>query len=270
MRVIFLLAATCTAVAVAAPARANPEDSLSGLRGLLEERQHRIDVKVAPGHATLVVARTVDNLGRRHVLNEGHGIASLQIARDTPPWLEIAGELWAKPIRVRLSPDSAVSRLWSGLVFGSDVMGDLSEPEMMILARHGGAVSPVTSYLAIEPGVRPSTEGIPIEGTGDGAGGMAEGTITLGNLATIGAGGGGPFDHEAWLREALEPARKRCGFAARPVTIAIESTVDEIVDVPTLTADGPGDRTCLREAAWSVELPHQFKSDHATWTVRFE
>ena len=30
----------------------------------------------------------------------------------------------------------------------------------MILARHGGAVSPVTSYLAIEPGVRPSTEGI--------------------------------------------------------------------------------------------------------------
>ena len=50
------------------------------------------------------------------------------------------------------------------------------------------------------------------------------------------------------------------------MTIAIESTLDEIVDIPTLTADGPGDRTCLREAAWSVELPHQFKSDHATWT----
>ena len=31
---------------------------------------------------------------------------------------------------------------------------------MMVLARHGRAVSPVTSYLAIEPGVRPSTEGI--------------------------------------------------------------------------------------------------------------
>ncbi len=31
---------------------------------------------------------------------------------------------------------------------------------MMVLARHGRAVSPVTSYLAIEPGVRPSTEGL--------------------------------------------------------------------------------------------------------------
>jgi hypothetical protein len=29
---------------------------------------------------------------------------------------------------------------------------------MMVLARHGAAVWPVTSYLAIEPGVRPSTE----------------------------------------------------------------------------------------------------------------
>ena len=30
----------------------------------------------------------------------------------------------------------------------------------MVLARRGRAVSPVTSYLAIEPGVRPSTEGL--------------------------------------------------------------------------------------------------------------
>ena len=94
------------------------------------------------------------------MLDEGQGIASLQIARDVAPWLEITGELWARPMRVRLAPDAAVSRLWSALVFGSDVMDELSEQEMMVLARHGGAVSPVTSYLAVEPGVRPSTEGI--------------------------------------------------------------------------------------------------------------
>ena len=60
-------------------------------------------------------------------------------------------------------------KLWSALVFGSNVLDELSEPEMMTLAMKGGAVSPVTSYLAIEPGVRPSTEGLDW-GTGQGFG----------------------------------------------------------------------------------------------------
>ena len=204
------------------------------------------------------------------VLNEGQGLAGLQIARDVPPSLEIAGELWARPIRVRLSPDPTASRLWSALVFGSDLMEELDEREMMILARHGGAVSPVTSYLAIEPGVRPSTEGIPLDGSDTALGGMGEGNIELGNLGTFAQGGGGSFDHVAWLRKALEPARKRCGYAGRPITVAIETTIDEIVDIPALPADVPGDRACLREAIWSVELPAAFASKHDRWTVRFD
>lgn len=39
---------------------------------------------------------------------------------------------------------------------------------MLALAFLGRAVSPVTSYLAIEPGVRPSTAGVP--GRGEGVG----------------------------------------------------------------------------------------------------
>jgi hypothetical protein len=210
------------------------------------------------------------NVASDDVLNEGQGIASLEIARDLPPSLEIAGELWAKPIRVRLSPDPAASRLWSALVFGSDLMDQLDEKEMMVLARHGGAVSPVTSYLAIEPGVRPSTEGIPRDGQDTALGGMGEGNIELGNLGTVGRAAGGAFDHAAWLRKAVEPARKRCGFAGRAVTVGIETTIDEIVDIPALTADGLGDRACLREAVWSIELPVAFKADHEKWTVRFD
>ena len=68
MRLSLLLIALFAALA-AGPGRAvaqQQSDELSGLRGVLEERQHRIDVIIGPGHATLVVQRTVENLGRRH------------------------------------------------------------------------------------------------------------------------------------------------------------------------------------------------------------
>ena len=65
-------------------------------------------------------------------------------------------------------------------------MNGLSESEMMVLAKHGRAVSPVTSYLAVEPGVRPSTEGIEFHTV---LGADGEGTIFLGNLGTFGSGG---------------------------------------------------------------------------------
>ena len=47
--------------------------------------------------------------------------------------------------------DADAAKRWAALVFGSHLLSTLSEDEMMVLARHGGAVSPVTSYLAIEP-----------------------------------------------------------------------------------------------------------------------
>ena len=68
MRAIIFVVAVGACLTVVEPVRvsAQAQDSLSGLRGVLEERQHRIDVTIGPGHATLVVQRTVENLGRRH------------------------------------------------------------------------------------------------------------------------------------------------------------------------------------------------------------
>jgi hypothetical protein len=228
-------------------------------------RLHRFRVMV-PG-IELAPTSGADSLTDR-VLDEGQGIAGLQIAADPPPWLEIAGELWARPIRVRVSPGAAESRLSSALVFGSDLMNELSEDEMMVLARYGGAVSPVTSYLAIEPGVRPSTEGI--EEGGLSGQGYGDGQAALGSLGTHGNYGSGVFDPRAWLREALEPARQRCGFSGRAIEIAVETTRDEVVDVPAVTAEGRGDRACLREAAWALDLSAYFDQEHATWRVRFD
>jgi hypothetical protein len=171
-------------------------------------------------------------------------------------------------VRVRVERDAAESRLWSALTFGNDLLGQLSEPEMMVLARHGRAVSPVTSYLAVEPGVRPSTEGFEEDGGlgalggsgyGDGAGGLG-GSYCRARV---------PFDRAAWLRQALAGARRACGYAGR-VSIEVETTRAEVVDVPRVQGDSSGDRRCLEEAAWSLELPSDFSAEHDDYEIALE
>jgi len=242
-------------------------DTQAKLRATVEEwarpvRLHRFRI-VVPG-VTLAPTAGANWLEGK-VLDEGQGVAGLQIAEYAPPWLEMMGELWSRPVRVRLTPDPGDGRLWSALVFGDPLMDELSEPEMMVLARHGGAVSPVTSYLAIEPGVRPSTEGL-------------EEMTALGSLGAYGAAGAldvcpglaalrPRFDHAAWLREALDPARVKCGFEQRRVALTVETTRAEVVDVKQVDAAPPGDRACLAEAAWSLDLPAAFLEHHAAYQV---
>jgi hypothetical protein len=197
-------------------------------------------------------------------LDEGEGVAGLQIGDYAPPWMEVLGELWSKPVRVRSPADPGESRLWSALVFGQDTMHELSNPEMIVLARHGRAVSPVTSYLAIEPGVRPSTEGF--DEVSEGSLGMGSTFGRAVDVIPAQAAIRPRFDHEAWLREALEPAWRSCGFANRRIALAIETTRDEIVDVPKIEAP-PGDYACLSEAVWSLELPGEFLDDHVSYDI---
>jgi hypothetical protein len=197
-------------------------------------------------------------------LAEGQSVAGLQIAGAAPPWMQISGQLWAKPVRARFAPDAAEARLWSALVFGQPLRDDLDDKEMLVLARHGGAVSPVTSYLAIEPGVRPSTEGI-------------EEAFGVGGLGLIGTGSGGarigertvraPFDHLAWVRDALRPSLAKCGYR-RSASVTLETTISEVVDVPAVSANERGDRACLREATWALDLPDDFTAERKAWTVR--
>ena len=56
--------------------------------------------------------------------------------------------------------DKRFTRATAAFVFSHDQHKGLSNAEMMRVAKLGRAVSPVTSYLAIEPGVRPSRAGI--------------------------------------------------------------------------------------------------------------
>ncbi len=97
-------------------------------------------------------------------LPEGEAIERFAIDREADSLgrdrRQALGHAGGAPICSRTAGEA---RLWAALVFGSDLLDDLTEPEMMVLARRGRAVSPVTSYLAIEPGVRPSTEGLEMQ-----------------------------------------------------------------------------------------------------------
>jgi len=201
-------------------------------------------------------------------LDEGEGFTDTWIAERKVSSIRAEGELWSQPISANALPDAAKTKLWSALVFGTDLLGELSEPEMMTLARFGGAVSPVTSYLAIEPGVRPSTEGLE-ETEGIGLGGV--GTLGSGRGMGVGHGyGGARFDHQGFLDKALAAAWQRCGGKPGTAKVTLENTQAEVVDVPSARLSAGKDAAlerCLAEAAWSLTLPDQFNQDWETWTV---
>jgi len=164
-------------------------------------------------------------------------------------------------------PDAAKKKLWAALTFGSEVLDELSEAEMMPLAMLGGAVSPVTSYLAIEPGVRPSTEGLE---WGQGMGGI--GTVGHGSGVGFGSGYGRgiPFDRRAFLKSALETEWRKCGGKPGAASVRLETTLAEIVDVdkPELTTGSNAVlERCFSEAVWALELPVQFSEEWSEWTI---
>src|SRR5690606_5159216 len=104
-------------------------------REVFEEwvRPLRIDLLrvVAPG-------RAVAGLGLRGAVDEGEGIRDRCPRAAALPWVRVGGELWAAPVRQALTCEGAHGRLWSALVFGSELLHDRSEEEMMPLAWYGG------------------------------------------------------------------------------------------------------------------------------------
>jgi hypothetical protein len=203
-------------------------------------------------------------------LGEGEGLEHFAMASATSGKLELRGELWSRPVRFSFAASAEETRRAAALVFGSPVYGDLSEKEQLVVAMLGRAVSPVTSYLAIEPGVRPSTEGLePGEsglggmGTGDGTGAGAFGSIGHGSRRAA-------VDPQTFLDSSLAAAWKRCGGGRGDAEISLETTLSEVVDV-TGVASGPAADGrvvgCVLEEAWSLALPSSFVAPHASYTA---
>ncbi|HKO52749.1 MAG TPA: vWA domain-containing protein [Polyangiaceae bacterium] len=199
-------------------------------------------------------------------LAEGNGVEGLFLDPRATRSLSVSGELWLEPVRVLATPSPASEARWAGLSFGSALLNELNESEMMPLALLGHAVSPVTSYLAIEPGVRPSTEGLDRteQGYGHGAG-------TACGYGMHSVSSNGPaIDRQAYLENALAGERRRCGGSARASALEIETTQAEIVRVdlsPQSNTRDPLVESCLIEAAWALALPVGFNEDWQQFRV---
>jgi hypothetical protein len=202
------------------------------------------------------------------VLDEGSELADFHVRTDTVSAVSLRGELWSKQITVPFTRSANADRRWAGFVFGSDLLDELTEPERRICATLGHAVSPVTSLLAIEPGVRPSTEGLEEGSVGEGGGGRGEG-IGLGRIGTIGHGSSSPIEPLKVLQASARAAWDKC-LGKGEVEITTETTLDEVVSVrATLATANPIAEKCVNEAMWALDLPSQhFVLDHDTYVIK--
>ncbi len=195
------------------------------------------------------------------VLREGDGVRMLAKGTNKAVVTKITltGVLWSDPIKKQVSIGGAFSRYSAAFVFGEDEYHDLSDAEQLAVAFMGRAVSPVTSYVAFEPGTRPSTIGIPMRGLGS----MGHG---------LGGGGHGSANRQ---RTAPDFAKlvdtKACVTAHKPtpgwsVVLDVETTWDEIVDVKVKSGPAALAR-CLAETTWTIRLDDRFGLQREAFTV---
>jgi len=235
-------------------------DASDALRAAYEEwvRPLRID------HLS-VDTQTPIELELPEALAEGEAVSELALDQAGIASVTLSGELWAEPVQRTVAVSTPATQLWSALVFGSPLLDELSEEEMMPLALYGGAVSPVTSYLAIEPGVRPSTEGLEhTSGFGTGFGSLA-GKVRMGATKLARP----PFDPQAWLAGKLAEAWRACGGRGS-ASVGFETTLAEVVLVDEARGlayrDLIADR-CLEQAIWDLDLPSRFESEFEGWRL---
>jgi hypothetical protein len=228
-----------------------------GMRSVFEEwaRPVRVD------RLAFVDAPMLAGIELPSSIAEGEGFEDLQILAAVPSAVRIRGELWSSSIVATLSATDDDRR--RAAAFAAIAAGDdLSDDELRVLATKGHAVSRMTSLLAIEPGVRPSTEGL--EEQGFGFGGIGAGGGGLGR----GVGLGPTFDGEAWLRARISTMRDACKEPHAPVTVRLETTRAEIVAVSV--AARPALASCIAKAVWDLEVPEVFGERFAKHEITLE
>jgi hypothetical protein len=236
-------------------ARARPADD-EPARDVFEEWARPVRIH----NVKLELPGLPDEANEGFSLDEGEEVDKLGLVPRGSPFLRVSGEVWSRKVTELVPASMDEGRRWSALAFGSPVLHELNEREMMPLAFFGRAVSPVTSYLAIEPGVRPSTEGLESSGFGEGFGRGSGSHRTRSPFLRMGAVH--TFDGQAFLTARVRDAWRSCGGSdGAGAVVSIQTTRDEIVDVafPTPAPSFAAAHGCFREAIWSIELPADFK-----------
>ncbi len=190
------------------------------------------------------------------VLREGEGRRWMAQVRNAPRQVTLGGQLWSRPIVFDAKADrEPFNKATAGFVFSQDHDEDLSDAEKFVVASYGNVVSPVTSFLAIEPGVRPSVIGLGVEGLG----GIGSG---LGSRGVLGQKRRPRID---WIN-IVDRVQRACaahGKAEFSVNLSLQSR--EIADI-TLDSKSTNTaaETCAVEALWKTTLPQG--SGTESWT----
>ncbi|MFU8806463.1 MAG: VIT domain-containing protein [Bradymonadaceae bacterium] len=180
-------------------------------------------------------------------------------AVDKLPRGTLRAKLWSRSIEVNPQRRAAFDRATAGWVFSHDLHEDLEEEDMMELAIYAGAVSPVTSYLAIEPGVRPSVAGMDRSG--------------MGGLGLTGSGSGGAGYGLAQgsvqaPRIDLDPEPCRGLHPNQRAQVTVHTTTIEVVDVVATTANEFTE--CIVESVWAITLPLDYhRYEYRTQNLAF-
>jgi hypothetical protein len=198
-------------------------------------------------------------------LDEGQAFLHEAVVEGHAKVLGFEAKLWGKTVSSQFGPDATMSRIRAALATTHDDLG-LTDPELRTLAMHGRAVTRLTSYLAIEPGVRPSKDGF---GSGTGSGqGFGSGHGRLGGSHTR-TGHTKAFNRQAYVERAVDEARKHCGVGFLRANVELETNLNELLDVVRAEVpDAPPSASgCLTERLWELELPHQFDQSRSTFVV---
>jgi Mg-chelatase subunit ChlD len=224
---------------------------LQTIDGLREEERKSIPELVLglvrPTRIDHVTHNGPKSLSLPDLLDEGSAVREMLEVKRAPATLVVRGQIWSNPYRKVMRTQRWFDKVTAALIFPADLHNNLSKDEQYRIAMYGRAVSPVTSYLAIEPGVRPSTAGIVRRnGTGFGYG--------------VGSGRGGfrgrkqtVVDWRKFYRSAIDACRKRHNDR-KPLTLIIDTTKLETVDVEVKGVGGAM-KSCAVEVGWNVELP---------------
>jgi len=239
-----------------------------GIRARIAGLPVRVEKDLAPLALELVRPTRIEQLAvsgfalESTTLREGEGLRLVKVGAAAPSRLVVTGRLWSDPVRREIRATEPFSRASAAFVFGEDRHAELSPAEQMRVALYARAVSPVTSYVAAEPGTRPSTDGFDDANLYGGLLGNEAGELT----------GGFGFGRSGFRPDLANLIDTEPCLAAHPqvgpwkVDLAVETTREEVVDVQTTT---PGAfAACLVETAWALHLEASaFQATRETFQV---
>jgi hypothetical protein len=206
---------------------------------------------------------------------EGYGHRSMLLLESAPEDLSLQGKIWGKTIQVTAAIDQELSGNLAALIFGRELMSELSRAEQLAAAIFGGAVSPVTSFLARNPQAAPSSYDYDDELGMIGLGGFGT-SSSCGCCGIHGVGRAGLAPKEtgfaATLSGFLEQRAQACqslhGGEIDELKLEVETTGKEIVDVVLSSEETPL-ADCVVEAAWELRLGEFFLRSLGRYEISF-